>query len=129
MPPAARPAQALAPPPLTQVQSSCVKDFDGTVYCPTSFPNPINYGFMWNTTAFYVLGRVIANETRALWLAGAVEASDWSGRGHIGLDVWSRECAPPAARASGTWRGAHRCCPPQLTPPPPLATSHPRSQH
>lgn len=28
------------------VQSSCVKanDGSGTIYCPTSFPNPVNYG-------------------------------------------------------------------------------------
>ena len=32
---------------------------------------------------------IIATETRALWLAGAVEDSTWSGRPHIGLDVWS----------------------------------------
>eukprot|EP00045_Choanoeca_perplexa_P012180 m.131922 g.131922 ORF g.131922 m.131922 type:complete len:777 (-) comp15917_c0_seq1:291-2621(-) len=70
------------------VQSSCVSQ-DGTTYCPTSFPNPVNYGFTWNKTAYYELGRVIGVETRALWLAGAVEASTWSGRPHIGLDTWS----------------------------------------
>ncbi|EDQ89770.1 uncharacterized protein MONBRDRAFT_36817 [Monosiga brevicollis MX1] len=71
------------------VQSSCIKDDDGTVYCPTSFPNPVNYGFTWNYSAYLELGRIIGVETRALWLAGAVEASTWSGRPHIGLDTWS----------------------------------------
>lgn len=70
------------------VQSSCVSQ-NGVTYCPTSFPNPVNFGMSWNQTAFLMLGQVVANETRALWLAGAVEDSDWAGRGHIGLDVWS----------------------------------------
>jgi hypothetical protein len=88
------------------VQSSCVSE-SGKTYCPTSFPNPVhpfaifadtsalltaclqvNYGFTWNKTAFYELGRVIGVETRALWLAGATEESSWSGRPHIGLDTW-----------------------------------------
>jgi beta-D-xylosidase 4 len=43
----------------------------------------------WNTSLFYQLGAVIGIETRALWLAGAVEASAGSGRPHIGLDAWS----------------------------------------
>ena len=73
------------------VQSSCVRDVanGGKVYCPTSFMNPVNYGATFNRSLFFDLGAVIATETRALWLAGAVEASDWSGRPHIGLDAWS----------------------------------------
>jgi len=71
------------------VQSSCVSDAGGKVYCPTSFMNPINFGATWNASLGFALGAVIATETRALWLAGAVEESTWSGRPHIGLDVWS----------------------------------------
>lgn len=65
------------------VQSSCMLE-NNITYCPTSFPMGVSYGFSWNQTGFRTLGAVISNETRALWLAGAVEASDWSGRGHIG---------------------------------------------
>jgi beta-glucosidase-like glycosyl hydrolase len=72
------------------VQSSCVRDkTSGETVCPTSFMNPVNFGATWNRSLFFGLGAVIATETRALWLAGAVEDSDWSGRPHIGLDVWS----------------------------------------
>ena len=70
------------------LQSSCV-NAQGTTYCPTSFPNSINYGTAWNLTQVFELGAVIAQETRAMWLAGAEEASDWSGRPRIGLDAWS----------------------------------------
>jgi hypothetical protein len=72
------------------VQSSCVLgSADGVTYCATSFPNPVNYGATWNKSLFFELGAIIATETRALWLAGAVEESEWSGRPHIGLDTWS----------------------------------------
>ena len=71
------------------VQSSCVKAKDGTVYCPTSFPNPVNFGTTFNDTLALEMGAIIATETRALWLAGATEESVWSGRPVIGLDVWS----------------------------------------
>jgi len=71
------------------VQSSCVSDGNGKTICPTSFMNPVNFGATFNRSLFFSLGAVIATETRALWLAGAVEDSDWSGRPHIGLDVWS----------------------------------------
>lgn len=57
--------------------------------CRTSFPNPVNYGMTFNKSLVYDLGAIIGVETRALWLAGAVEASTWSGRPHIGLDAWS----------------------------------------
>jgi len=67
------------------VQSSCVLS-SGTVYCPTSFPNPVNFGMTWNRSLFYDLGAVIGVEARALWLAGAVENSHGP---HIGLDAWS----------------------------------------
>ena len=54
------------------------------------FPTPpAQYGATWNRSLFFELGAIIATETRALWLAGAVEESEWSGRGHIGLDTWS----------------------------------------
>lgn len=61
------------------VQSSCVSDSNGNIICPTSFPNSINYGFSWNKTMFLELGQIISIETRALWLAGAQEESEWSG--------------------------------------------------
>ena len=68
------------------VQSSCVLDGDGTTYCPTSFSNPVNFGNAWNKSLAFQLGAIIGVETRALWLAGAVEQSP---RNHIGLDTWS----------------------------------------
>lgn len=71
------------------VQSGCVSSQDGTVHCPTSFPNPVNFGAAWNDSLVFDMAAIIAEETRALWLAGAGEESSWSGRGHIGLDVWS----------------------------------------
>ncbi len=71
------------------VQSSCVETSGGETICPTSFPNPVNFGMSFNKSLFYDLGAVIGIETRALWIAGAVEASTWSGRPHVGLDVWS----------------------------------------
>jgi hypothetical protein len=72
------------------VQSSCVEPLDGSgARCPTSFPNPINYGAAWNDTLALRMGAIIATEARALWLAGAVEASPWSGRPHIAPECWS----------------------------------------
>lgn len=65
------------------VQSSCVEDADG-VHCPTSFMNPVNYGNAWNKSLARELGYTIAIESRALWVAGAVEQSP---RNHIGLDA------------------------------------------
>jgi len=70
------------------VQSGCVSS-GGKVYCPTSFMNPVNFGATWNDSQVFIMGTVIAEETRALWLAGAQEESSWSGRPHIGLDLWS----------------------------------------
>ena len=70
------------------VQSSCVEDH-GTVYCPVSFPNPNNFGQTFNDSMAREMGAIIGEETRALWLAGAVEETTWSGRKPIGLDVWS----------------------------------------
>ena len=67
------------------VQSSCVSDSNG-VHCPTSFPNPVCFGNAWNKSLVRELGFTIAIESRALWLAGAVEQSP---RNHIGLDTWS----------------------------------------
>jgi len=71
------------------VQTSCVKTVGGDVKCPTSFPNPVNFGATWNDSHSFVMGQVIADELRALWLAGATEYSSWSGRPHAGLDCWS----------------------------------------
>ena len=68
------------------VQSSCLSDAQGTVYCPTSFMNPVNFGNTWNKSNARVLGETVAIESRALWLAGAVEQVP---RNHIGLDHWS----------------------------------------
>jgi len=68
------------------VQSSCILDTDGSTKCPTSFMNPVNYGNSWNKSLSFALGAVIGVETRALWIAGAVEQSP---RNHIGLDTWS----------------------------------------
>lgn len=71
------------------LQSSCLRDAGGTVYCPTSFMNPVNFGSAWNASLAREMGAVIAAETRAAWLAGATEESAWSGRPVIGLNVWS----------------------------------------
>ena len=65
------------------VQSSCVKTPDGVTHCPTSFMNTINHGATWDDALTVAVGAVISTEARALWLAGAVEESSWSGRGHI----------------------------------------------
>eukprot|EP01012_Entosiphon_sulcatum_P000917 TRINITY_DN1015_c0_g1_i1.p1 TRINITY_DN1015_c0_g1~~TRINITY_DN1015_c0_g1_i1.p1 ORF type:complete len:776 (-),score=129.23 TRINITY_DN1015_c0_g1_i1:44-2350(-) len=66
------------------VQSTCIGD-----RCPTSFPNPIGFGAMFNNSLVYQMGAIIGWEARALWLAGATEPSKWSGQAHIGLDCWS----------------------------------------
>jgi beta-glucosidase-like glycosyl hydrolase len=69
------------------VQSSCVLLSDNvTLVCPTSFPNPVNYGSAWNKSLAYEMGRVVGLEARALWLLGAVEEVP---KIHIGLDCWS----------------------------------------
>jgi len=46
--------------------------------------NPVNYGNAWNKSLARELGYTIAIESRALWVAGAVEQSP---RNHIGLDA------------------------------------------
>jgi len=71
------------------VQTSCVQLSSGEVKCPVSFPNPVNYGMTFNDSLFFDLGRIIATELRALWLLGAEEESEWTGRPHAGLDCWS----------------------------------------
>ena len=71
------------------VQSSCVNTSDGKTYCPTSYPNPVNLGASFNRSSWLQMGKVIGVESRALWLAGAVEPTTWAGRVHIGLDCWS----------------------------------------
>ncbi len=52
------------------VQSSCIVVPGNVTICPTSFPNPVNFGMTFNKSLFYDLGAVIGVETRALWLAG-----------------------------------------------------------
>lgn len=73
------------------VQSSCVSLPDGSVKCPTTWPNPVNYGMSWNRSLMYDLGRLIGQEARALWLAGATEESGPKNGAppHMGLDAWS----------------------------------------
>ena len=67
-------------------ESSCVNQTDGTTYCPTSFPNPVNLGSTFNKSLWADMGSIIGIETRALWRAGAVDPHH---PGHIGLDCWS----------------------------------------
>jgi beta-glucosidase-like glycosyl hydrolase len=74
---------------LAGAQTNCIQLKSGKIVCPTSFPNPVNYGMTFNVSLFQELGQVIATELRALWLLGATEYSAWSGRGHAGLDCWS----------------------------------------
>lgn len=89
-PRAAAPGTASRPPAPPQcihgVQSSCVQTPDGHLHCPVSFPNPVNYGAVWNRSMLFEMGRIVGLETRALWLLGAVEQGP---RIHIGLDCWS----------------------------------------
>jgi hypothetical protein len=96
-------------------QSSCVSQ-GGVTYCPTSFMNPVGFGATFNDTLIFSVAQVIAEETRALWLAGAVEESDWSGRPHIGLDLWS-----PNVNINRDPRVSGAATPPVLWP----AFSHP----
>ena len=65
------------------------RDVSGTVFCPTSFPNSVNFGATFNDSLAREMGAIIGVEARALWLAGATEESVWSGRKVIGLTVWS----------------------------------------
>ena len=91
------PASPSPPRPPCDVASAaprsffCVCDGNAALLTPASVSpqNPVNFGSTWNASLGRALGEIIATETRALWLAGAVEESDWSGRPHIGLDVWS----------------------------------------
>ena len=70
------------------VQSSCVEK-DGVVYCPTSFPNPVNLGASFNKSMWETMGGVIGREARALFLAGATEWRTGKVGPRIGLDCWS----------------------------------------
>ncbi|KAG2782289.1 Beta-xylosidase/alpha-L-arabinofuranosidase 2 [Phytophthora cactorum] len=63
------------------VQSTC-----GT-NCPTSFPNPINLGAIFDPQVVSDMAQVIGWELRALWLEGARE--NYKGGPHLGLDCWS----------------------------------------
>ncbi|ETI40358.1 hypothetical protein F443_14218 [Phytophthora nicotianae P1569] len=63
------------------VQSTC-----GT-NCPTSFPNPINLGAIFDSQVVFDMAQTIGWELRALWLEGARE--NYKGGPHLGLDCWS----------------------------------------
>ncbi|KAG7389753.1 hypothetical protein PHYPSEUDO_009673 [Phytophthora pseudosyringae] len=63
------------------VQSSC-----GT-NCPTSFPNPVNLGAIFDPQSVLEMAQVIGKELRGLWLEGATE--NYKGGPHLGLDCWS----------------------------------------
>ncbi|EGZ24680.1 family 3 glycoside hydrolase [Phytophthora sojae] len=63
------------------VQSTC-----GT-NCPTSFPNPVNLGAIFDPQVVFDMAQVIGWELRALWLEGATE--NYKGGPHLGLDCWS----------------------------------------
>ncbi|KAK1934242.1 putative exo-1 [Phytophthora citrophthora] len=63
------------------VQSTC-----GT-NCPTSFPNPVNLGAIFDPQVVFDMAQVIGWELRALWLEGARE--NYKGGPHLGLDCWS----------------------------------------
>jgi hypothetical protein len=74
------------------VQSSCVRSSSsGVTFCPTSFMNPVNFGNSFNKTLFRELGAIVGEETRALWLAGAVEQGP---RNHVGLDTCASASSP-----------------------------------
>jgi beta-D-xylosidase 4 len=66
-----------------------VRTLLGDVICPTSFPNPVNFGAAFSAELAHQLGAAIATEARALWLAGATEESEWSGRPHIAPTCWA----------------------------------------
>jgi beta-glucosidase-like glycosyl hydrolase len=71
------------------VQTNCLQNSKGETMCPTSFPNPNALGASFNASMWRTMGSIIGVELRALWLAGATEASTWSGKPHAGLDCWS----------------------------------------
>ena len=102
------------------VQSSCVEDAGGRVFCPTSFMNPVNFGAAWNRSLAFDLGAIVAEETRALWVAGATEESSWSGRPHIGPVCWSPNINS-ALRSRGPRARARPLTPPPRPPAPPRA--------
>jgi hypothetical protein len=85
------------------VQSSCVSS-SGKIYCPTSFMSPVNFGSAWDDAGLLRFAQIVSTEARALWLAGAVEESTWSGRGHIAPECWSPVRTPFLALAP---RGDH----------------------
>ncbi|KAG6579915.1 family 3 glycoside hydrolase [Phytophthora cinnamomi] len=63
------------------VQSTC-----GT-NCPTSFPNPVNLGAIFDPQVVFDMAQVVGWELRALWLEGARE--NYKDGPHLGLDCWS----------------------------------------
>ena len=70
------------------VQSNCLTDADGVIRCPTSFPNSVNYGSVWNMSLVREMGAIIGQELRALWLGGSREYNG-DPPPHLGLDTWS----------------------------------------
>lgn len=48
---------------LLGVQTSCV-NYRGKTLCPTSFPNPVNFGMTFNDSLSYDMGAVISTELR-----------------------------------------------------------------
>ena len=91
------------PVPRSGVQSQCLYDASGAIFCPTSFMNPLNYGSAWNDSLAHDLGAVVGVEARALWLGGATEYNG-SPPPRIGLDAWSPNIN--IARDPREWR----CC-------------------
>ncbi|KAG6609706.1 family 3 glycoside hydrolase [Phytophthora cinnamomi] len=63
------------------VQSTC-----GT-NCPTSFPNPVNLGAIFDPQVVLEMAQTVGWELRGLWLEGARE--NYATGPHLGLDCWS----------------------------------------
>jgi hypothetical protein len=89
------------------VQSSCARDAAGVVRCPTSFHNTINSGATWDDDLTKAMGAVISEEARALWVAGMVEESTWSGRKHIAPECWSPNIVRSPRRARWASAATH----------------------
>ncbi|GMF40088.1 unnamed protein product [Phytophthora lilii] len=74
---------------LVQLGRNCVHGVQSTcgTNCPTSFPNPVNLGAIFDPQVVFDMAQVIGWELRALWLEGARE--NYKGGPHLGLDCWS----------------------------------------